>query len=321
MRSDGRLPLIVLGGFLGAGKSTWLRHQLSIGAFARHYVLVNEAARTPIDNLLLSGAHRLGVLAAGCACCEGRAALVAMLRDICDSAAREDLEGIVLETTGLADPAAIAAAVAGDPVLVRRLAVTQTIALIDAQYGLDQLNTEPLARAQAEAADQLILTKAHSSNPLALARLTATLGVLNPGAHITAAERGESAPLPAQDAPPHVLTALGPTVPIRAHRLMIGEAGGWAALSTWLSALLHARGAEVVRVKGVVSTPAGQLLIQSVRHLVQPPEIIPEDETGMAGPIPELGTLVLIGRGIDECGLARSWAWFDTSPGGGSRGH
>src|SRR5690606_36109005 len=49
-RSDGRLPLTILGGFLGAGKTTWLRHQLKSGSFARYQLLVNEAAETPVDN-------------------------------------------------------------------------------------------------------------------------------------------------------------------------------------------------------------------------------------------------------------------------------
>jgi G3E family GTPase len=57
LRGDGRLPLTILGGFLGAGKSTWLRHQLHEGRFARHHVLVNEAAETPVDNLCWEAPH------------------------------------------------------------------------------------------------------------------------------------------------------------------------------------------------------------------------------------------------------------------------
>ncbi|MDX5349669.1 MAG: GTP-binding protein, partial [Paracoccaceae bacterium] len=74
-RSDGRLPLTIVGGFLGAGKSTWLRHQLYTRRFGRVHVLVNEAAELPVDDLLLGRADRLEVLAGGCACCTGREAL------------------------------------------------------------------------------------------------------------------------------------------------------------------------------------------------------------------------------------------------------
>ncbi|WP_141703072.1 GTP-binding protein, partial [Cereibacter johrii] len=107
-------------------------------------------------------------------------------------------------------------------------------------------------------------------------------------------------------AEPCPLPPLAAAAPIRPHRLRIGAEGGWVALSTWLSALLQARGEDVVRVKGVVRTPAGRLLLQSVRRMVQPPEILPEG-TDLPGPAPEEGTLVLIGRNIDEDRLARSW--------------
>ncbi|PZQ50033.1 MAG: GTP-binding protein [Rhodovulum sulfidophilum] len=309
-RADGRLPLTIVGGFLGAGKSTWLRHQLRAGVFARHHVIVNEAAETPVDNLLLSAAYRLDTLAAGCACCEARGALVALLRRVCDGAAARGVAGIVLETSGLADPAGIAAAVAGDPVLVRRLAVAGTIALADARHGADQLAAEPLARAQAESADTLVITKAGGAEPVALARLVASLRVLNPAAEIVAAERGEPVPLPDVTAPPVALPPLAEATPIRPYRLRVGAAAGWPALSTWLSALLHARGDEVVRVKGVIPTPAGLLLLQSVRQLVQPPEILPADGAGLSGPPPEPGMVVLIGRGLDQATLERSWRRF-----------
>lgn len=311
-RADGRLPLTVVGGFLGAGKSTWLRHQLHQGRFARAAIIVNEAAETPVDHLLLARAHRLHILAAGCACCDGRTAFVALLRAVCDEAPSAGLDGIVLETSGLADPAAIAAAVAADPVLVRRLAIARTVTLVDGLNGVEQLAAEPLARAQAEAADALVVTKAGGLAAETLARLVATLAALNPAAGLAASERGELVPLPGLTAPPFPLPAPpGARPPIRPHRLAIGDGAGWPALSPWLSALLFARGDTIVRVKGVVATAAGRLLIQSVRHLVQPPEILPPEnrssDKASSGQPPEVGTLVLIGRGLDDGTLARSW--------------
>lgn len=312
-RRDGRLPLTILGGFLGAGKSTWLRHQLHEGRFARHHVLVNEAAATPVDNLLLGGAAEITVLAGGCACCEGRAQLVAALRAVCDRASGAEagrIEGLLLETSGLADPGAIAAAVAADPVLSRRLAIAATLVLVDAPNGLALLAAEPLARAQIEAAERLIVSKPSAAEPSDLAGLVATLRRLNPAAHLSAAERGVEVGLPDIAAEARPLPALPEASPIRPHLLRIGAEGGWVALSTWLSALLHARGDDVVRVKGVVRTPAGRLLLQSVRRVVQPPEILPDDDGALVGPAPEEGVIVLIGRHIDEDALRRSWGRF-----------
>lgn len=314
-RSDGRLPLTILGGFLGAGKTTWLRHQLKSGSFARHQLLVNEAAETPVDNLLLGDAQRVEVLAGGCACCEGRPALIAALHRICNAASRDgaDLpDGIILETSGLADPGAIAAAISADPVLGRRLTVDRLICLVDAVHGASQLANEPVSRAQIEAAEQIVITKPLGCGQEALARLIATLAQLNPAASITGAEQGVPAPLPEYatassfDLPPldSHLAAIEP------FRLRVGANDGWVALSTWLSALLQARGNDIVRVKGVVRTPAGRLLLQSVQRLVQPPEILPENDGDLGGQRPEEGTIVLIGRNIDADALARSWYIF-----------
>lgn len=310
-RMDGRLPLTILGGFLGAGKSTWLRHQLHEGRFSGYHILVNEAAETPVDNLLLAGADRITVLAGGCACCAGLPALLAALRAICDAASGKQanqVAGILLETSGLADPGRIAAAIAGDPVLSRRLAVAQTLVLADSLHGGPQLAAEALARAQIEAADELILTKPMQADPAALGRLALTLRQINPGAALSAAEQGVTVPLPTEDGlRPFDLPPLSASEPIQPYRLDVGHDGGWVALSTWLSALIEARGEDIVRIKGVVRTPAGRLLLQSVRRVVQPPEILPDNNGVLAGPPPEEGVIVLIGRGLDPERLTMSW--------------
>jgi G3E family GTPase len=89
-------------------------------------------------------------------------------------------------------------------------------------------------------------------------------------------------------------------------RLSLGPEPDWSALGVWLSALLHARGNEIVRVKGVVRTPAGRLLLQTVRKVVQPPEILPVDDSryGLDNGI------VVIGRGFDPNDLRLSFQHF-----------
>lgn len=312
-RPDGRLPLTIVGGFLGAGKSTWLRHQLHEGHFGTVHVIVNEAAQTPVDNLLLGKAERISVLAGGCACCDGREALIATLRGICseqDASEGSGIDRILLETSGLADPGAIARAVAEDAILARRLAVDDVIVLVDALHGPVQLAEEHLGRRQVEAAGRIVVTKPRGVPTAQLTRLTATLRHLNPAAPIEGAERGVTLELPAlPDAEPYELpeTDSGVAEPIRPYRLDISGGGEWASFSVWLSALLAARGDDIVRVKGVVTSPDGRLLLQSVRKVVQPPEILPAPEDGSAGPAPEDDVIVLIGRGMDEATLARSW--------------
>ncbi len=312
---DDRIRLTIVGGFLGSGKTTWLRHQLHRGRFRDAAVVVNEAAGTPIDDALLTGAMRLEVLAGGCACCATRDDLVRLLRRLCDarSAVRSSddrLQRIVLETSGLADPAPIAEAVRADPVLVHHIVVHEIVVLVDAANGLAHLQGEPLGRRQVETADRLIVTKADAADPGDVRRLLATLRAINPGGALSAAVKGSAFPLPAFDgAEPVPLADAGgaPGVPIFPTRLALDPALDWTAFAVWLSALLHARGDDVLRVKGVVRTAAGRLLLQSVRKTVQSPEILPPMEED---PARVDNTIVVIGRGYRGEDLRRSLDYF-----------
>jgi G3E family GTPase len=311
-----RIRLTVLGGYLGSGKTTWLRHQLHDGLLRDAYVIVNEAAETPVDDALLTRSSWLSVLAGGCACCEGKANLIALLRPLCDERSRIEtasnrLKRIVLETSGLADPGPIVEAIRADPVLVHHIVVSEIIVAVDALHALTQLRTEPLGRRQVEVADRLIVTKVDEAGEGVLARLLATLRAINPGASISAAVKGSASALPDYSgAEPENLPDLSGgegLPPIFPTRLMLDETIDWTAFSVWLSALLHARGDDVLRVKGVVTTPAGRLLLQSVRKIVQSPEILPEQENDLDR---EDDTIVVIGRGYRPDDLRRSLGYF-----------
>ena len=271
--TDNRLPLTVLGGWLGAGKTTWLRHQLHAGLHT--HVIVNEAAGVPVDDALLSRAGGLTVLAGGCACCDGRSDLVAALRGLADRrSAGEAFSEVILETSGLADPAAIITTLTEDPVLVRHFRLTGTTVLVDAVNGAAELAAGTLAIAQIRAADALILTKTDTAPVLATARLAATLAALNPLAVLSAAVAGVGVPLPDLAADPLPLAT--DTRAVTAATLPLPDDADWAALSLWLSALLHLHGDRLIRIKGVIRTPGGRLLIQTVRRSVQTPEILPD---------------------------------------------
>lgn len=309
---DTRLRLTLLGGYLGSGKTTWLRHQLHVGAFGpRVHVVVNEAAETPVDDALLQRADGVTLLAGGCCCCHGKADMLHALRALCDarsrlSADQPRLQHVVLETSGLADPGAIVEAIQNDPVLVNHIVLAQTIVAVDALHALAQLATEPLGRRQVGAADRLILTKADAAHPAALETLRATLSLLNGHAAVSAARLGEEFLLPplSVDARPADLQPLGsddsrgPIVPTQ---VAIPADLDWSAFTLWLSALLHARGEDLVRVKGVISTPAGRLLLQTVRKVVQSPEILPPQADGRNDNV-----VVFIGRGYKPEDLGRS---------------
>jgi G3E family GTPase len=193
--------------------------------------------------------------------------------------------------------------------LAYHIVISEIVVAVDAVYGLEQLRREPLSRRQMELADRLIVTKLDETDDAGLARLLATLRAINPGAAISGAVKGSEARLP--DHSGIEAEALGEIgegaggAPIRALKLDIGEDIDWTAFSVWLSALIHARGDDILRVKGVVRTPAGRLLLQSVRKIVQSPEMLPDDR-----PLGDDNSLVFIGRGFGADQLAKSLRHF-----------
>jgi G3E family GTPase len=214
---------------------------------------------------------------------------------------------LVLETSGLADPGRIVDAIRTDPILVHHIVVGETIVAVDALYGLDQLRSEPLARCQIEIADRLVLTKLDEVRAEVLPGLCATLSRLNPGAALCAAVRGSPAPLPdfSGASAENITYANAGNAPILATKLVLDHTIDWPAFSVWLSALLHARGDDVVRVKGAVRTPGGRLLVQTVRRAVQSPELIPDHDWK-----DDRDTIVVIGRGFSAEDLGTSLRRF-----------
>jgi G3E family GTPase len=194
--------------------------------------------------------------------------------------------------------------------LVHHIVVSEIVVAVDALHALTQLQREPLGRRQVEIADRLIVTKVDEADGQVLPTLLATLAGINPGASVSGAVKGSEAPLPVSEgAEAIVLPDMDQSksaIPVFPTKLVIDEAIDWTAFSVWLSALLHARGDDVLRVKGVVRTPAGRLLLQSVRKTVQSPEILPEQHDAER----EDNAVVVIGRGYRGEDLARSLRRF-----------
>ena len=183
----------MVGGFLGAGKTTWLRHHLHTGVFRDAVVVVNEASSAPVDHLLLGAADRLHVLAGGCACCNGKTEWLRLLGDLVASpriAEASDIQRIVLETSGLADPRPIRDAISSDPWLSRYVEVSEVVVIIDAVNGPELLRDEPLARRQIASADCLIVAKTDAVESRKVVRLLEAMQSLNSTAPRFGAVRG-----------------------------------------------------------------------------------------------------------------------------------
>jgi G3E family GTPase len=184
-----RIPVSILTGFLGAGKSTLLNRLLKDPAMKDAAVIINEFGEVGIDHLLVEASNDAVVeLADGCLCCTVRGELVDTLAELIDgmqTGRLKPLSRIVIETTGLADPAPVMQSVMGHPSIAQHFDLDGVVTVVDAVNGLSTIDTFPEAYRQVAVADRLILTKKTLADAETITQVTARLKVLNPRAPIT----------------------------------------------------------------------------------------------------------------------------------------
>ena len=192
-----RIPVSVITGFLGSGKTTLLKHLLTQPEMADAAVVINEFGEVGLDHLLVeSPRDDMVVLASGCLCCTIRGDLVDTLRRLFMRRRAGEVPAfsrVVIETTGLADPAPVLHTLMRDPLVSECYRLDGVIATVDAVNGMDQLDRQMESVKQVAVADRLLLTKSDLADPSAIAGLELRLRKLNPAASIRAIRDGKIA--------------------------------------------------------------------------------------------------------------------------------
>ena len=193
-----RLPVSVLTGFLGSGKTTLLGKLLKHPDMARTAVVINEFGEIPLDHLLVeSSSEDMITLNSGCLCCTVRGDLTDTLRNLYLKRAKQEInefDRVVIETTGLADPAPILHTLMNDPVLAARYRLDGVIATVDAVNAETQLDNHFESVKQAAVADRVVITKSDLADPAQLDRVRGRLQKLNPAAPLFPISFGEIEP-------------------------------------------------------------------------------------------------------------------------------
>jgi G3E family GTPase len=282
----------VLTGFLGSGKTTLLSHLLRQPELSRAAVIINEFGEIGLDHELVETSEDSVIaLTTGCLCCKVRSDLTQTLHDLLRrrdaGALPRKFDHIIIETSGLADPAPILHAVMTDPSLAERVTLGSVVTTVDAVAGEATLAREAVSRKQVAVADRIVLSKVDLAGADA-ASLMRRVAALNPGASTLRAVRGriDGAGLFAtarRTARPQIDAWLGNAhahghedhdAEIRAYTVVCATPIRAVALTLFLEALAEHCGADLLRLKGIVNiaeSPERPAVIHGVQHVFHAP--------------------------------------------------
>jgi len=293
----GLIPVSIVTGFLGSGKTTLINRLLKRPDMNRVAVIVNELGEIGIDNELVEvSSEQMMLLNNGCLCCVLRGDLQEALRDLFIKRRNGeiiDFDRVVIETTGLADPAPVMQTLITDTLLLEQYRLDCVVTLVDAVNAPGQLTqfSEPLK--QVALADRLVVTKSDLVGEKQVAALVRRLKEINPNAPVKVALNGEIELAFLVDVGLKRTQARQEDIERwlgvdekdghgRGHRhdaavqtfvLRFDKPMPWASFTQCLEVLTALRGPDLLRVKGLVNVEgkAGPMVVQGVQHLFHPP--------------------------------------------------
>lgn len=325
-----RVPVLLVTGFLGSGKTTLVNRLLKTRAFARAAVVVNEYGEVSIDHVLVMAPRKLmRVVDSGCLCGHVHEEIATSLLDLYrrrDHAPDLDFDFVLIEMSGLADPVPVIQLLLTDHHVSALYELRTVIALADGVHGADQLGRHPESVKQAAVADTIVISKADIANSAALETLAAELAVINPGARQLRISHGNVEPEQILDQAGFDVSARSvaardwlndqsytvTTAPASADPAMCtfsltyDEETTLPGFVLWMNLLAGFRGAGLLRVKGIVNVEGRPYAVQAVQTIVSEPVALdawPDSDD-------RCSRLVFITRGIDADDIRRTFATF-----------
>ncbi|HXV10739.1 MAG TPA: GTP-binding protein [Burkholderiales bacterium] len=291
----GLIPVSIITGFLGSGKTTLINRLLKKPEMNRVAVIVNELGEIGIDNVLVEvSSEQMMLLNNGCLCCVLRGDLQETLRDLFVQRRNGeiiDFDRVIIETTGLADPAPVMQTLLTDTLLLEQFRLDCVVTVVDAVNAAGQLDQFQEPQKQAALADRLVVTKTDLVTAAQLDALTARLRAVNTRAPVRLAVNGEIELAYLIDVGLRRTRAdleeverwLGETdehghshvhdAAVQSFVLRFEQPMSWASFTQCLDVLTALRGPDLLRVKGLVNVEGktGPMVVQGVQHLFHPP--------------------------------------------------
>ncbi len=303
----GKIPVTLVTGFLGSGKTTLISKLLLHPDMRRVAVVINEMGEIGIDHDLVTlSSENITLLANGCICCSVRTDLQETLRDL--FAQRRvgevfDFDRVIVETTGLADPAPVVQTLASDTLLAAHYRLDGLITLVDGLHGVVQIDQQTEAVKQIAIADKLLVTKTDLVTLGHLETLCERIRQLNSQSPIEFIRQGEVDPkslidlgLSSSHASLKTLQFLGEALTdaaasadvtgtgrylgqrsathnsaVKTLSLRFTEPFEWLSFSSALELLTTLRGPDLLRLKGIVNVAGEPVVIQGVQHIIDTP--------------------------------------------------
>ncbi len=325
-----RVPVLLVTGFLGSGKTTLVNRLLKLNDFSRAAVVVNEYGEVSIDHVLVEAPrYRMRVVDSGCLCGHVHDEIASSLLDLQAKRSRRperDFDCVLIEMSGLADPVPVIQLLLTDPHVTTHYELKTVIAVADGVHGSDHIVRHPESIKQAAVADTIILGKSDIADCVQLDALAAQIAAINPGGRQLRVARGD---VRAQDLFDHAgfdianrSDAARSWLNDRSYAATVAPASADPSIATfaltydeeitlpgfvlWMNLLAGFRGAGLLRVKGIINVEGRPYAVQAVQTIVSEPAPLADWPEGDD----RRSRLVFITRGMDPADIRRTFEAF-----------